>query len=56
MNKIVWRFVVLGLTLVSFCGYGQDIKERFNGSASLDYRVYLNGVPSGKIQWRYEGR
>ncbi|MCK9615438.1 MAG: hypothetical protein M0R48_08040 [Candidatus Omnitrophica bacterium] len=46
----------LCFVLTSGLGLCEDIEERFGPEHSLFYEVFFNGIPTGKIEWRYLGR
>jgi hypothetical protein len=37
-------------------GYYENIGERFKGSDKIAYDVFYNGIPAGKIIWKYLGK
>ena len=62
MNKKM-RLFSTWCSLFFFCfvltpglGLCEDIEERFGKEHSLFYEVFFNGIPTGKIEWKYLGR
>jgi len=54
--KILLLFLV-GFSLSTFSfSSAESIEKRFKNKEKLAYKIYFNGVPSGKIEWRYLGR
>lgn len=51
--------IILTLLLsicVTSCYAENSLKTRFGGKEKLAYAVFFNGIPSGKIEWRYLGQ
>ena len=53
MKKLVIFLFIIFFTISSFAA---GIKSRFNGSPSIDYKVYYNGIKVGKLKWEYLGK
>ena len=55
LKIILGLFVIFSLGFVSF-SFAESIEKRFKNKEKLVYKIYYNGVPSGKIEWRYLGK
>jgi hypothetical protein len=55
-NRILFAAIVTTLVLGLSPLYSENISERFNPEKKLSYEVFFNGLPTGKIEWRYLGR
>lgn len=49
-------FITLIASLAGFFAHASDITERLQGKDTITYTVAFNGIPSGKIVWRYAGK
>ena len=56
MKVKILSLVITFMAVFPFCVRGEDICERFNGDEKIAYKVYFNGIPSGKIEWHYLGK
>jgi len=55
LKTILVLLVIFSLKTVSF-SFAESIESRFRNKEKLVYKIYYNGVPSGKIEWKYLGK
>lgn len=55
LKIILVLFVIFSLEVGSF-SFAESIEDRFSNRKKLVYKIYYNGVPSGKIEWLYLGK